>query len=88
MKVNLNPAKGMRDITPREKEIRDYVEGVIVNTYKQSGFELIETPVVENIENLIGSDGGENLKLIYKILKRGDKLNFEKEGLKIGRAHV
>ena len=48
MKVNLNPAKGMRDITPREKEIRDYVEGVIVNTYKQSGFELIETPVVEN----------------------------------------
>ena len=81
MKVNLNPAKGMRDITPREKEIRDYVEGVIVNTYKQSGFELIETPVVENIENLIGSDGGENIKLIYKILKRGDKLNFEKEGI-------
>ena len=81
MKVNLNPAKGMRDITPREKEIRDYVEGVIVNTYKRSGFELIETPVVENIENLIGSKGGENLKLIYKILKRGDKLNFEKEAL-------
>lgn len=81
MKVNLNPAKGMRDITPREKEIRDYVEGVIVNTYKKSGFELIETPVVENIENLIGSDGGENLKLIYKILKRGDKLNLDKEVL-------
>jgi len=81
MKVNLNPAKGMRDITPQEKEIRDYVEGVIVNTYKQSGFELIETPVVENIENLIGSKGGENLKLIFKILKRGEKLDFTKEGL-------
>jgi len=81
MKVNLNPAKGMRDITPQEKEIRDYVEGVIVNTYKQSGFELIETPVVENIENLIGSKGGENLKLIFKILKRGEKLDFAKEGL-------
>ncbi len=81
MKANLNPAKGMRDITPYEKEIRDYVEGVIVNTYKKSGFELIETPVVENIENLIGSDGGENLKLIYKILKRGDKLNLDKEVL-------
>ncbi|MPM29224.1 Histidine--tRNA ligase [bioreactor metagenome] len=80
MKVNLNPAKGMRDITPQEKEIRDYVEGVIVNTYKQSGFELIETPVVENIENLIGSKGGENLKLIFKILKRGEKLDFAKEG--------
>ena len=81
MKANLNPAKGMRDITPYEKEIRDYVEGVIVNTYKQSGFELFETPVVENIENLTGSEGGENLMLIYKILKRGDKLNLQKEGL-------
>ena len=79
MKVNTNPAKGMRDITPQEKEIRDYVEGVIVNTYKQSGFELIETPVVENIENLIGSKGGENLKLIFKILKRGEKLDFSKD---------
>ncbi|MEL7648036.1 MAG: histidine--tRNA ligase [Sedimentibacter sp.] len=81
MKVNFNPAKGMRDITPQEKEVRDYVEGVIVSTYKQSGFELIETPVVENIENLIGSKGGENLKLIFKILKRGEKLDFAKEGL-------
>ncbi|NLJ57666.1 MAG: histidine--tRNA ligase [Tissierellia bacterium] len=82
MKVNLNPAKGMRDITPREKEIRDYVEGVIVNTYKQSGFELIETPIVENIENLIDSEGGENLKLIFKILKRGEKLDLTKEGIR------
>ncbi len=81
MKTNTNPAKGMRDITPQEKEIRDYVEGVIINTYKQSGFQLIETPVVENIENLIGSNGGENLKLIFKILKRGEKLDFTKEGL-------
>ncbi len=81
MKANTNPAKGMRDITPQEKEIRDYVEGVIVNTYKQSGFELIETPVVENIENLVGSKGGENLKLIFKILKRGEKLDFSKGGL-------
>ncbi|NYB74465.1 histidine--tRNA ligase [Sedimentibacter hydroxybenzoicus DSM 7310] len=81
MKANLNPAKGMRDIIPQEKEIRDYVEGVIINTYKQNGFELIETPMVENIENLIESKGGENLKLIYRILKRGDKLDFSKETL-------
>ncbi len=75
MKINVNPAKGMRDFLPLEKEIRDYVENSIINTYKQTGFELIETPVIENIENLIGSDGGENLKLIFKILKRGDKLD-------------
>lgn len=81
MKANTNPAKGMRDITPQEKEIRDYVEGVIINTYKQSGFQLIETPVVENIENLVSSNGGENLKLIFKILKRGEKLDFGKEDL-------
>jgi len=81
MKVNTNPAKGMRDITPQEKEIRDYVECVIVSTYKQSGFELIETPVVENIENLTGSKGGENLSLIFKILKRGEKLDFTKDDL-------
>lgn len=81
MKVNLNPAKGMRDFTPFEKEIRDYVENIIISTYKQSGFELIETPVVENIENLIGSKGGENLSLIFKILKRGDKLNLSDENL-------
>ena len=81
MKINLNPAKGMRDILPQEKEIRDYVENVIVSTYRQSGFELIETPVVENIENLVGSKGGENLKLIFKILKRGEKLDFTQENL-------
>ncbi len=75
MKVNVNPAKGMRDFLPAEKEIRDYVENVIISTYKQTGFELIETPVIENIENLVGSDGGENLKLIFKILKRGEKLD-------------
>lgn len=74
MKINVNPAKGMRDFLPLEKEVRDYVENSIISTYKQTGFELIETPIIENIENLIGSDGGENLKLIFKILKRGDKL--------------
>ena len=81
MKINLNPAKGMRDIMPQEKEIRDYVENIIINTYKQNGFELIETPFVENIENLIGSQGGENLKLIFKILKRGEKLDFSSTDL-------
>jgi histidyl-tRNA synthetase len=81
MKINVNPAKGMRDLLPIEKEIRDHVEKMIINTYKNNGFQLIETPVVENIDNLLGSKGGENLKLIFKIMKRGNKLNITKENL-------
>lgn len=75
MKKNVNPAKGMRDFLPREKEIRNFVENKISETYKNSGFELIETPCVENLDNLMGSEGGDNIKLIYKIMKRGDKFN-------------
>ncbi|MBV1759017.1 MAG: histidine--tRNA ligase [Dethiosulfatibacter sp.] len=81
MKNNLNPAKGMRDFLPKEQAVRDYVERTIIDVYKVSGFELIETPVVENIENLLGSQGGDNLKLIYKILKRGNKLDLNKKDL-------
>lgn len=81
MKINVNPAKGMRDLLPVEKEIRDHVEKKIIDTYKNNGFQLIETPVVENIDNLLGSKGGENLKLIFKIMKRGNKLNLSKENL-------
>lgn len=81
MKINLNPAKGMRDFLPKEQAVRDYVERTIIDVYKVSGFELIETPVVENIENLLGSQGGDNLKLIYKILMRGNKLDLSKKDL-------
>lgn len=81
MKINVNPAKGMRDLLPGEKEIRDHVEKMVIDTYKNNGFQLIETPVVENIDNLLGSKGGENLKLIFKIMKRGNKLNLTKENL-------
>src|SRR5665647_1578768 len=81
MKINVNPAKGMRDFLPDEKEIRDFVERSIIDVYKYNGFQLIETPVVENIDNLLGSKGGDNLKLIYKIMKRGNKINLNLENL-------
>ena len=64
----------MKDILPREMEIRDYVIGQIKETYKTFGFSSMETPCVEHIENLSSNQGGENEKLIFKILKRGDKL--------------
>ena len=77
MALSKKPATGMKDILPNEMVIRDYVIGVIKETYGKFGFTSIETPCVENIENLSSKQGGENEKLIFKILKRGEKLNLE-----------
>lgn len=77
MITNTNPAEGMRDLTPKEVELRNYVTGIITNSYKKFGFAQIETPCVERINFLTSGDGGDNEKMLFKILKRGDKLNFE-----------
>lgn len=77
MALNKKPVHGMRDIMPEEMQIRDYVMGVIKETYSKFGFMLIETPCMEDIGNLSSKQGGENEKLIFKILKRGEKLNIE-----------
>ncbi|MCM1064710.1 MAG: histidine--tRNA ligase [Eubacterium sp.] len=69
------PVTGMKDILPEEMEIRNHVIGVIRDTYGKFGFTSIETPCMENIANLSNKQGGENEKLIFKILKRGEKLN-------------
>lgn len=71
------PVTGMKDILPQEMQIRDYVISVIKDTYRNFGFTSIETPCVEHIENLSSKQGGDNEKLIFKILKRGEKLNLE-----------
>lgn len=77
MALSKKPVKGMKDVMPEEMEIRDYVINLIKETYKTYGFTPMETPCVENIENLTNKQGGENEKLIFKILKRGGKLNLE-----------
>ena len=77
MAVTKKPVTGMKDILPEEMQIRDYVMGVIKENYRKFGFTPIETPCVENIGNLSNKQGGENEKLIFKILKRGEKLNLE-----------
>ncbi len=71
------PTTGMKDITPDEMALRNYVMDEIKKTYASFGFSQIETPAVEHIENLCSKQGGENEKLIFKILKRGEKLNLE-----------
>ncbi len=77
MALKKKPVTGMKDILPAEMEIRDYVLGKIKETYRGFGFSAIETPCVEHIENLTSKQGGDNEKLIFKILKRGEKLNLE-----------
>ena len=77
MALKKKPVTGMKDMMPAEMEIRDYVIGQIKETYRAFGFSSIETPCVEHIENLCSKQGGDNEKLIFKILKRGEKLKIE-----------
>src|SRR5699024_11350804 len=73
-RMKSSPLKGMKDCLPREMAIRDYVQGKILDVYRAAGFQRISTPILEDLENLDKSDGGDNLNLIFKVLKRGDKL--------------
>lgn len=77
MALKKKPVTGMKDILPREMEIRDYVIRLIKETYGTYGFSSIETPCVEHIGSLCSKQGGENEKLIFKILKRGEKLKLD-----------
>ena len=77
MALSKKPVNGMKDILPEEMQVRDYVQSVIKETYRSFGFTPIETPCMENIANLSNKQGGENEKLIFKVMKRGEKLKIE-----------
>ena len=77
MALKKKSVTGMKDMMPSEMEVRDYVISLIKDTYKTFGFSSIETPCVEHIENLCSKQGGDNEKLIFKILKRGEKLKID-----------
>ena len=77
MALKKKPVNGMKDIMPDEMQIRDYVQSVIRDTYRSFGFTQIETPCMEDIANLSNRQGGENEKLIFKVLKRGEKLKLD-----------
>ena len=73
-KASATPAKGMRDLSPGHVATRDWASARILDVYASYGFTRIETPAVENLKVLVGAQGGENEKLIFKIMKRGEKL--------------
>lgn len=73
--MKITPVKGTADYLPNEVLVRDYLQNTIIETYRSCGFERISTPIIEDIENLDKSEGGENLNLIFKIMKRGEKLD-------------
>lgn len=77
MALKKKPVNGMKDIMPDEMKIRDYVQSVIKETYRAFGFTPIETPCMEDIANLSNKQGGENEKLIFKVMKRGEKLKLD-----------
>ena len=81
MALKKKPVTGMKDILPKEMAIRDYVIRLIKETYGTFGFTSMETPCVEHIENLTSKQGGDNEKLIFKILKRGEKLRLAEKKL-------
>ncbi len=82
MGANATPARGMRDLLPREVELRDAVTATILDCYQRYGFTRIETPALERIELLTSGEGGENEKMIYKVLKRGEKLDLAAPNLR------
>jgi histidyl-tRNA synthetase len=75
-KLSTEPPRGMRDILPDEAELRDWMGATILATYRRYGFRRVETPALESIRLLTGGEGGENEKLIFKVLKRGEKLDL------------
>ena len=74
---NTNPARGMRDFLPADVRKRNYVIGIIKEVYEAYGFEPLETPAVENLDTLMGKYGEEGNQLVFRILKRGEKLDLE-----------
>ncbi len=78
--MKISNVKGTVDYLPEETALRDYLQSEILKVYASNGFIRVNTPIIEDIENLDKSEGGENLNLIFKILKRGDKLQKAFEG--------
>ena len=75
---NYEPVRGTQDYLPKQMQQRKFIANIIEDVYSQNGFLKIKTPILEDLDLMLGSDGGDNIKLMFKILKRGDKLDLSK----------
>ncbi len=80
---NFNPIRGTNDYMPRDAKVRELIRGKILSSYQSNGYNLIQTPILESLDFLDNSDGGDNLKLIFRTIKRGDKLDLTKPNLTV-----
>lgn len=80
---NFNPIRGTNDYMPRDAKVRELVKEKILSSYQSNGYNLIQTPILESLDFLDNSDGGDNLKLIFRTIKRGDKLDLTKPNLTV-----
>jgi histidyl-tRNA synthetase len=83
--MKTSTVKGTNDYLPKEVALREFLQNSILETYRSNGFERIMTPALEDIENLEKSDGGDNLNLMFKILKRGEKLKSALKSASFGQ---
>ena len=81
MKINANPVRGTVDYLPLEMEVRQMAIDKILKTFKDNGFLQVKTPILESLANLTTGDSGDNQKLMFKTVKRGEKLNLNKPNL-------
>jgi len=81
MKINTNPVRGTYDYPPIQAESREVVKQKILASYQDNGFTLIDTPILENLSLLDSSEGGDNLRLMFKTIKRGAQLDLTKPNL-------
>ena len=80
---NFNPIRGTNDYMPRDAKVRELVKEKILSSYQSNGYNLIQTPILESLDFLDNSDGGDNLKLMFKTIKRGDKLDGAGPGVRV-----
>lgn len=74
MAIPTTPPSGFRDFLPDAVAARARAVETITRVYRSFGFQPVATPAVEDLAVLLGQGGGENEKLIFKIMKRGEAL--------------